>query len=988
VDGAPRPADPDEAIRESEDAIGILEADLTVVDWNAAAVRLYGIPAADLIGMNLRDILRVERPGHHDVVGTLVRPALARSGFWNGRVIEHVLIGPRAGTPLIVDVTAIVVHDPAAGPPRMLVTNRDVTASARLEDEMAALASLVTATGGARTVPEVGVAALDILCRATGADSALVASSDGVFEPIATVGASPATMELLRSLGGPGEDTTRLLQAPEAFISADVADAPLRPEVRAALLADGLRHVVGVGLHVPGRLIGGLALGWREVPRNGPSKGVLLQAAALIAAAIENARLIALIESGLAEERLLTRRMRALVELTRLPTVSPAGEHPLEGLLAEVDAVIGATGSVLCEVDGDFLRPVAVANLEIDRIAALLDIPLSRLPLASRLGSERVSLLLSLDDAGVTAPARVELGRQAYRSIAAFAIREDERLVAIVYAGFVESIDELELDQRTLDAIGRVLDISFANRRLRVGAVASELRYRELFEGSPDAIVVESADGRVVDANPAALRLYGEGLVGQQATDLIAGDDRRTTVDQEGVTHAAGTGRRLDGSTFPEEIDIRSIEIGGETRTLAIVRDLTESSRLQAELVQAQKMEAIGLLVAGVAHELNNPLASIVAFSQLIRTDPNLPPDLRAQAELLVQEADRTRSIVGNLLDFARQRPPERVELALRPVVESVIGLQSYMLARNRVTVDLDIPPELPLLSVDRSQLQQVLVNLTVNAAQAIHEAGRPGRIAICASAIQRDGAPFVRIEVADDGPGVPAAVADRLFVPFVTTKPPGSGTGLGLSVSFGIVAAHGGTINHEPSPNGGATFVIELPVSAGVAAGAALEADRTARARPDTSAGAELDATSPRGARILVLDDEASIRDFLARILRRAGYEPVPAATGAEALEIIRRAPPAAILCDHRMAGMDGIAFEAEAVRIRPELAGRLAFMSGDVLNPDLREVAEARGIPLLAKPFDIASVDGVIRSLLDGRGSGRPETGGQEAGAPSAGG
>jgi CheY-like chemotaxis protein len=234
----------------------------------------------------------------------------------------------------------------------------------------------------------------------------------------------------------------------------------------------------------------------------------------------------------------------------------------------------------------------------------------------------------------------------------------------------------------------------------------------------------------------------------------------------------------------------------------------------------------------------------------------------------------------------------------------------------------------------------------------------------------------------------VPAAVADRLFVPFVTTKPPGSGTGLGLSVSFGIVAAHGGTIDQEPSPDGGATFVVELPVSSGVAAGAAPEADRTARARPDATAGAELDATSPAGARILVLDDEASIRDFLARILRRAGYEPVLAATGAEALEIVRSSPPDAILCDHRMAGMDGIAFEAEAVRTRPELAGRFAFMSGDVLNPELREVAEARRVPLLAKPFDIGSIDRVIRSLLAGRGAGRPEPGSQEAGAPSAGG
>src|SRR4051812_27193943 len=302
-DGAwPAPAQDDDPTDESQDAIGILEADLTIVGWNAVAERMYAIPAADALGMNLQELVEIERPDV-DVIDSVVLPSLARSGFWSGRVVERILSGPLAGTELTVDATAIFVHEPGEHEPRMLVTNRDVTSSARLEEEMSALASLVTATGRARTVQEVGHAALDILCRATGADSGLVAATDGAFEPIATRDANPRTIELLRALGGPGEDTTRELQAADAFIQADVADAPLRPEVRAALTADGLRHVVGVGLRVPGRLIGGLALGWRSTPRNEPSKRVLLQAAALVAAAIENARLIDLIERGLAGER-------------------------------------------------------------------------------------------------------------------------------------------------------------------------------------------------------------------------------------------------------------------------------------------------------------------------------------------------------------------------------------------------------------------------------------------------------------------------------------------------------------------------------------------------------------------------------------------------------------------------------------------------------------------------------------------------------------
>src|SRR4029079_18469968 len=284
---------------------------------------------------------------------------------------------------------------------------------------------------------------------------------------------------------------------------------------------------------------------------------------------------------------------------------------------------------------------------------------------------------------------------------------------------------------------------------------------------------------------------------------------------EAGVAHYTGTGHRLDGSPFPEEGDVRWIELGGEPRMLSIVRDLTERSRLQAELVQAQKMEAIGLLVAGVAHELNNPLASIVAFSQLLRTDPQLPEDLRRQAEMLVQGANRTRVIVQNLLGFAQARPPERLPTDLRPLVDSVLVLQSYAFGKGGLEVVVDVPTDLPPILVDRAQIQQVLINLTVNAAQAIRASGVGGTLRIAArTARAGNGTDVLRIEVGDDGPVVAPELADRLFMPFVTSKPPGEGTGLGLSVSFGIVSGHGGTLRHEPRPGGvGATFIVELPL-------------------------------------------------------------------------------------------------------------------------------------------------------------------------------
>ncbi|HEV8489087.1 MAG TPA: ATP-binding protein [Candidatus Limnocylindrales bacterium] len=392
--------------------------------------------------------------------------------------------------------------------------------------------------------------------------------------------------------------------------------------------------------------------------------------------------------------------------------------------------------------------------------------------------------------------------------------------------------------------------------------------------------------------------------------------------------------------------------------------ELADRDRLQQELVQAQKMEAIGQLVSGVAHELNNPLAAIVAFSELIRRDPRLPDDLRHDADLLVQEADRTRRIVQSLLDFARQRPPERHPTVLRALIKSVLDLQAYSINASRIDVELDVEPGVPPVPLDRAQMQQVLLNVTLNAIQAIHTAADRGTLAIRVGTGQSaDGTRVARISITDDGPGVPDEHRDRLFVPFFSTKEPGEGTGLGLPVSFGIVAAHGGHLRHEPGPDGrGATFVIELPLSGGDPNGVAEAAAARETPRTKQSGG-----RAGRPPRVLVLDDEPSIRRFLAKALQNAGFEAVLAGDGREALTLLGNGQIDAMMCDHRMAGMSGTQVFEAAVAIRPELADRFVFMSGDVLNPELRDFAESRGIGLLAKPFDLDSVGRTLRGLVD---------------------
>jgi PAS domain S-box-containing protein len=973
---------PEEVVRQSLDAIIITDTELRVRTWNPTAVRLYGIDAEAALGRTMRDLVDTLDAGGKPIDGAVARAELETSGVWRQRIVHRPRIGPLAGQDIVVDSLVTLLRGPDGTPVGALGVNRDVTSSAKLESELAALGSLVAATGRARTRSEVALAALELLCRTTGAEAGLVTSTDDEYEAAAHIGIRQETVDVIVSFGRLDGPLAVALEAQGAYVSADVASAPLREDVRTAVLAEGIEHLIIVGLRLADRLIGILALGWRQRAPQEPSRAIMHQAAALVASSMENARLLAAVERGLGEERMLTRRMRALVELTRLEG-QPAGSTGHEQLIADVDTIIGADGSAFARVEGDRLVLVASQGVDPAWMAPMVNRPIREMPIPNRLMEGSSAVLVRLDPGAVSDRGRAAVVPLGYQAIASFPIREDGQMVGLLFSLFKRPLEELEIDDRTLDAIGRVLDISFANRRLREGVVASERRYRDLFEASPDALLVEDQE-KVVDANEAARHLFGEAIVGHIVTDLYTadpGDIDRAALGPSGISGLIGTGRRLDGSTFPEEVDLRPIEVAGERRILAIVRDLTERTKMQAELVQAQKMEAIGLLVAGVAHELNNPLASIVGFSHLLRTDPTLPADLRHQADLLVQEANRTRVIVQNLLDFARQRPPERVEMDLRPLLDSVLGLQTFVLARSRMTVEVDLEPDLPRIAVDRSQIQQVLINLTVNATQAIRAVDRAGTIRIGARAVRdEEGQPMVRIEVADDGPGVPASIVDRLFMPFTTTKEPGEGTGLGLSVSFGIVASHGGTLRHEPNASGGATFVIELPVGAATTRPAEPRAPAEPTTDPDAGAAApDADATasaattppaaSPgRPLRILVLDDEPSIREFLGRVLTRQGHEAILVQNGTAALDIVRRDRLDAILCDHRMAGMSGTEFHDAVMEVAPEMAGRFAFMSGDVLNPELRAFADARQVHLLAKPFDIAAIGAIVATLVAG--------------------
>ena len=965
-----------EAIAQSiGDATAVTNANSIVLVWNAEAERLYGIAAGDAVGRSIYDLF------DSTIVGQPLRQEEPRritieTGVWRGRTIDVPRIGTRIGREIAVEAVLSRLSAPDGGFSGIISIKRDITATVRLERELAALGTLATATGQARSVEELAQQAVIALCAATGASSALIVGhTDDKAHVLGSHQVDPRLIHSVESTGVSSSPIVAAVAQQGTVLSRTIDSFPMRDTSRAVLESIGVKALAAVGLHRDDVLVGLLVLGWTHADQGQPSSAVLLQVAAQLERGLANAALVEERLARAAAERALARRLESLNQLTGVGLSVETLEVLAERSATLVNQALEADGTAYGIFTPDragYAVSAAVALPEPIREWLVSHPPTDRGAVAHWLVGGG-SILAGFTPAEASAET-IEVARHSgVSAYAAIPLRVDDELVGGIVVYFSRPPGDLPIQPADLDAVGQIASIAFANLQLRRRLVASEQRYRTLFDRSPVPFVLETDDGRVADVNAAAEELYRadrDGLVGRSVDEISAWPEgelarRRAAMAESGRGTFEGVGVRADGSRFPQRVDASAVEVDGETRVLVRVEDLTEHDRLQSELIHAQKMEAIGQLVAGVAHELNNPLASIVAFSQLMRRDPRLPADLQGDADLLVAEADRTRRIVQNLLDFARQRRPERHPTHLRRLVESVLDLQSYSVAAGRIEVTVEIADSVPLVAVDRAQLQQVLLNLTLNAIQAIRSTGEPGSIRIVASAVAGpDGAGTVRLEVADSGPGVPPDNRDRLFVPFFTTKEPGEGTGLGLPVSFGIVASHGGTLSFEPGPGGrGATFVVTLPVED--ASGEQAAADAEMRA---ADAGTAADpAASP--AAVLVLDDEPSIRAFLGKALQSAGFEPIVVATGADAIAAVRDRPSiAAVLCDYRMAGMNGTEVHERLVAIRPELRDRFVFMSGDVLNAELASFAAANGASLLPKPFDLDTVQQTVREVVGG--------------------
>ena len=369
-----------------------------------------------------------------------------------------------------------------------------------------------------------------------------------------------------------------------------------------------------------------------------------------------------------------------------------------------------------------------------------------------------------------------------------------------------------------------------------------------------------------------------------------------------------------------------------------VFEDQTDRRRLQEQLIQSEKMSAIGQLIAGVAHDLNNPLASVVGFSDFLAEAGEIPPSLQEPLQVIRQEAERAATIVKNLLSFARRQEGERTPMPVRALLDSTLALLRNQLMAHKVEATLEVEPGLPDIEVSANQIKQVFVNIINNACQAIASDAPSGRIWITAKRAH-DG---VAVSVTDSGPGMPEEIASRVFEPFFTTKPEGAGTGLGLSISQGIVKEHGGRITLDTPPGGGATFTVELPLRADVA--------RAEAAPPQ--------ATDAQQLSILVVSAEPHILHYMRATLESWGHTVEVASDGTYALERALAGTFDVIICDLRMPHLSGREMYTKLARQDPRVAERIIFATGDTVRGDTLQFLERLGRPYLRKPFTLAEL------------------------------
>jgi PAS domain S-box-containing protein len=494
-------------------------------------------------------------------------------------------------------------------------------------------------------------------------------------------------------------------------------------------------------------------------------------------------------------------------------------------------------------------------------------------------------------------------------------------------------------------------------------------RHQEAMDRSVIPVTVINPDGGIKYVNHAFAEMTmftAPGLVGSFAPYPWFEEKTRVADSKLFLRQVKGREKnfegkfsRKDGRVFWCNVIITNIRRDGrlQYRMLRWIdiseRKLSEVERknIEQRVNLSSKLASIGEMVSGIAHEINNPLTMVVGYADLLlRRD--IPEEIRGDVRAIFDGAERVAGIINRLLSFSRQKKPGRSSVDINKLISDTLEFQSYALNNANITVATGFDAALPLTIADGGQLQQVFLNIIMNAEYEMKYTRDGGQLWV--KTAQRDGMILITFE--DDGPGIAPAITERIFEPFFTTREVGQGTGLGLSVCHGIISEHNGRIYAQNRRGQGARFIIELPVTA-----------QAMQLAMETAVDSQSANAAP--ANILVVDDEPSIRDFMKKVLEASGHRVDTVANGALALDIIESNRYDLLMLDIKMPGMNGIELYHHLKKTRPEMVKKIIFVTGDILGAGTREFIDRSKVRYITKPISIRKLEHCLnRAFSDG--------------------